>query len=161
MWCNKFIWLNYKFDYMRVMKPFGWLHLLLYEYKLLKIVMQQNCQFWTFLLEFEKKTPVFDLTFDTPDNPGDIFKIYKWFWNHFIHHLLVWTGAKNTSKTQHFLMCFCCVLHQKTPRFFKWGGYKSYFFISMAKKTFCSIQNSWIGDFVNLRFRFFGVTNRL
>ena len=81
--------------------------------------------FYLMVANSEKKPTIFDLTFDTHDNPGDIFKIYKWFWNFFIPHLLVWTGAKNTSKTQHFLMCFCCVLHQKTPRFFKWGGYRS------------------------------------
>ena len=78
--------------------------------------------FYLMVANSEKKPTIFDLTFDTHDNPGDIFKIYKWFWNFFIPHLLVWTGAKNTSKTQHFLMCFCCVLHQNPPRFFKWGG---------------------------------------
>ena len=78
--------------------------------------------FYLMVANSEKNPTIFDLTFDTHDNPGDIFKIYKWFWNFFIPHLLVWTGVKNTSKTQHFLMCFCCVLHQKTPRFFKWGG---------------------------------------
>ena len=58
---------------------------------------------------------ILDLIFDTHDNPGKIFKIpevYKWFWNFFIPHLYVWTGAENTSKTQHF----CCVLQQKHIR---------------------------------------------
>ena len=68
------------------------------------------------------KNWIFDLIFDTHDNPGIFFKIYKWVWNFFIPHLLVWTGAENTSKTQHF----CCVLQQKLirkpPDFFKWGG---------------------------------------
>ena len=47
-------------------------------------------------LQILKKNTIFDLTFDTHDNPGDIFKIYKWFWNFFIPHLHVWTGIENT-----------------------------------------------------------------
>ena len=94
--------------------------------------------FYLMVANSEKKHTIFDLTFDTHDNPGDIFKIYKWVWNFFIPHLLVWTGAKNTSKTQHFLMCFCCVLHQKTPRFFKWGGYWSFFSDFMENFPLCT-----------------------
>ena len=86
----------------------------------------------------EKNPTIFDLTFDTHDNHGDIYKIYKWFWIFFIPHLLVWTDAKNTSKTQHFLLCFCCVLHPKTPRFFKWGGYLYHNF-----EHFLTSLNNW------------------
>ena len=51
----------------------------------------------------KNKQTIFDLIFDTNENPRNIFKIHNWFWNFFIPHLLLWTGAENTSKTQHFL----------------------------------------------------------
>ena len=79
---------------------------------------------WSQILK--KKPTIFDLTFDTHDNPGDIFKIYKWFWNFLFLISLCEQVLKTHQKHNIFWCVFVVFCIRKPPDFLNEGARRAH-----------------------------------
>ena len=82
--------------------------------------------FYLMVANSEKKPTIFDLTFDTHDNPGDIFKIYKWVWNFLFLISLCEQVLKTHQKHNIFWCVFVVFCIRKPPDFLNEGAIRGW-----------------------------------